>query len=545
MSSLTSSDKASPPQSRQKPGSACEECRRRKLRCDRQQPRCRFCSESSVVCTFTSSRPPRGPKKGHLKVLQARIAALEGRLNQQQNDERFVDLADETVANGIEIEDETHIPVSIHSDDAETPPQDPLPGMKTVDASVSLPETCISDIMQADLDQLYFDRVHSFAPFLHQRRYYSWNRQPAKTEFRTCLQFAMWTLAASVSAQFQNIGDPLYRDTRQKLEALELKDTSIESIDIEQVQAWILLAIYEFMRTDYRRGWMSAGRAFRLIQLMRLHEIDAPNCIPMQIDWIEIEERRRTFWMAYSLDRFISIRNEWPLTLSDSVIMIRLPAPEVEFQSGQPILMGFLSEAITANDQSAMSPFTECTILATISGRALSHRHQSLVENIYVDASQDFWERHQWINATLTDRMQIMSHKYPPALQHVDSMLLFTSMMAQAAVLYLYKIMMRVTPATEENQAVMMEYQTRSLIAAQEIANLSKILPQLSRFKVHPFTPIPLSLCAEFFTSYRDLDDSVYVQLHDILEALRSLRRFNNLAQCILHLFELESVEGL
>lgn len=73
MSSLTSSDKASPPQSRQKPGSACEECRRRKLRCDRQQPRCRFCSESSVVCTFTSSRPPRGPKKGHLKVLQARI----------------------------------------------------------------------------------------------------------------------------------------------------------------------------------------------------------------------------------------------------------------------------------------------------------------------------------------------------------------------------------------------------------------------------------------------------------------------------------------
>lgn len=243
--------------------------------------------------------------------------------------------------------------------------------------------------------------------------------------------------------------------------------------------------------------------------------------------------------------------------------MIRLPAPEVEFQSGQPILMGFLSEAITANDQSAMSPFTECTILATISGRALSHRHQSLVENIYVDASQDFWERHQWINATLTDRMQIMSHKYPPALQHVDSMLLFTSMMAQAAVLYLYKIMMRVTPATEENQAVMMEYQTRSLIAAQEIANLSKILPQLSRFKagpltmllcmilylqtkkVHPFTPIPLSLCAEFFTSYRDLDDSVYVQLHDILEALRSLRRFNNLAQCILHLFELESVEGL
>ena len=73
MSSPTSADKPSPPRSRQKPGSACEECRRRKLRCDRRQPQCGFCAESGVVCTVTSSRPPRGPRRGHLKVLQARI----------------------------------------------------------------------------------------------------------------------------------------------------------------------------------------------------------------------------------------------------------------------------------------------------------------------------------------------------------------------------------------------------------------------------------------------------------------------------------------
>lgn len=169
-------------------------------------------------------------------------------------------------------------------------------------------------------DQLYFDRVHVFTPILHQRRYYSWNRQPTKTETRRSLQYAMWTLAASVSAQFQNIGDSLYQDTRRTLEVVESKDTNIESIDIEQVQAWILLTIYEFTRMNYRRGWMSAGHAFRLIQLMRLHEIDVLNNILFQIDWIETEEKRRTFWMAYSLDRFISIRNGWPLTLSEQVV---------------------------------------------------------------------------------------------------------------------------------------------------------------------------------------------------------------------------------
>ncbi len=242
--------------------------------------------------------------------------------------------------------------------------------------------------------------------------------------------------------------------------------------------------------------------------------------------------------------------------------MIRLPAPELEFQSGQPTLMGFLSEAITANDQSAMSPFTECIILATISGRALSHRHRSLVENIYVNVSQDFWDRHQWIDAILTQRIQILSLKYPPASQHVDPMLLFTSMVAQTTVLYLYKIMECVTPATEENRAVKMEYGRCSLMAAQEIVNLTKTLAQLSCFKarplillpcrvlylqtkqVHPFTPIPLSLCAEFFISYRDLDDSFNVQLQDILEALRGMKRFNNLAQGFLAMFELESGDG-
>ncbi len=78
-------------------------------------------------------------------------AALEGRLVQQQNGDKFIDLADETVVNEISIDDQTHLPCGIPSADAETPPKDPSPGMKTVDSSVGLPETCISDLMQADL----------------------------------------------------------------------------------------------------------------------------------------------------------------------------------------------------------------------------------------------------------------------------------------------------------------------------------------------------------------------------------------------------------
>lgn len=62
-----------PPQPRQLPGSACEECRKRKLRCDRQRPQCGTCADAGIVCEVNHNRLARGPKKGDLKALRSRI----------------------------------------------------------------------------------------------------------------------------------------------------------------------------------------------------------------------------------------------------------------------------------------------------------------------------------------------------------------------------------------------------------------------------------------------------------------------------------------
>jgi hypothetical protein len=133
----------------------------------------------------------------------------------------------------------------------------------------------------------------------------------------------MWTLAASLSAQQEHIRESLYECTRRMLDASDPKDGISEFSDIEHVQARIILLIYELMRTNHQRAWISAGRCFRLLQLMRLYEIDTPeNVARRESDAdpevaIKTEERRRTFWMAYSLDRFISMRGELPLTLNE------------------------------------------------------------------------------------------------------------------------------------------------------------------------------------------------------------------------------------
>lgn len=112
----------------------------------------------------------------------------------------------------------------------------------------------------------------------------------------------------------------MYNETRQMLEELDMIEDDMGAVRIEQVQAWLLIAYYEFARANYRRGWVSAGRAFRLVQLAKLHEIDSPGNRFEGEDAVLIEERRRTFWVAYCLDRFICMRNRWPLTLVEEVV---------------------------------------------------------------------------------------------------------------------------------------------------------------------------------------------------------------------------------
>ena len=120
----------------------------------------------------------------------------------------------------------------------------------------------------------------------------------------------------------------LYTKTRELLEDLDLKAAEDEHRRLEYVQAWILITHYEFVKVNYRRGWLSAGRVFRLVQLLKLYEVDSPSQWNFQDDQanaVDLEERRRTFWVAYCLDRFASVGEGAPTTLSEEMVGIPLP----------------------------------------------------------------------------------------------------------------------------------------------------------------------------------------------------------------------------
>jgi hypothetical protein len=65
------------------------------------------------------------------------------------------------------------------------------------------------------------------------------------------------------------------------------------------------------------------GRTCRLAQLLGLYRLDdedsheKKNILPPPQDWIELEERRRTFWAAFYGDRWSSSGTGWPMIIDD------------------------------------------------------------------------------------------------------------------------------------------------------------------------------------------------------------------------------------
>lgn len=179
-----------------------------------------------------------------------------------------------------------------------------------------------------DRDQIYFDHVHTIMPIINERHYFSWAGQDRLEPARGCLRSAMHTMAAAMSSSFSSLSEALYAQTRQSLSDLDALDTA--AVQLEHIQAGLFVAHYECLRVCEHWAMLTAGRTFRLVQMSRLYDMDAALCfsatsMPVpDMTFSEAEERRRTVWLAFAFDRFLSTRDEWPLTLHEEMVSLSL-----------------------------------------------------------------------------------------------------------------------------------------------------------------------------------------------------------------------------
>ena len=142
--------------------------------------------------------------------------------------------------------------------------------------------------------------------------------------------------------------------------------------------------------------------------MMGLHRmdgagLDVKQCLPPPKDWTEREERRRTFWTAFCVDRYASIGTGWPMSIEESDIMTFLPADEESFELNRPQKTMELHEALEPAGPHKLASFSGVIVLACLFGRNLTHLHRPRRNDQDDDLNGEFWRRHRAMDNILSN----------------------------------------------------------------------------------------------------------------------------------------------
>lgn len=385
-----------PNSNRPKRHTACELCRRRKLKCNGQKPRCETCVRLNKECQYTTLHKKSGPQRGYLKKLETRLEQMEQLLakniamgqNKNTQDLHFGNkrqAESEDSDDGISRNEDpfkrlapprSKQPFLTESEDVLERMPSNFVGPKdyeglamearrvmaapsgTIDlfnhtnaivddqvpTKVLMPmnveEPYPSEAVINQLVDQYFESLHTCYPFISRPRFCS---MISMGRVKPYLLYAVLMTGASLSDnQFFQLQDQMYQRALKYLYKAETRGYGEEIVNLEYVQAAVLLAIHENRIGCFGRAWMTVGKAVKAAHQNNLHDVEASP--PLFSKYASNtpdtplikDEKRRTFWCVYLLDKYCAVGTGWPAGVRESEIRTNLPLDDAAFGNSIP-----------------------------------------------------------------------------------------------------------------------------------------------------------------------------------------------------------------
>lgn len=543
---------------------ACGTCRKRKLKCDSKRPKCSTCARLGHPCHYDEVRKKSGPKRGYVKELEARLKQVETLL-QNESAAPTATAKDSTPDHHANLNKTPAAhPAGLPGMQSSIPPaqQDTnmgntdfnfssdftLDGMAGLDdfnwdmISLGLEEPLPSQDIMDELYQVFFEKVHPSLPFIHRPRFMASLNMSINQRPPVCLRYIMWAHACALIPQYKPSAEQFYQKSRKYIEQDEMKGHGEGFVSIAHAQAWVLIGTYEFKTMYFPRAWMSAGRATRLAQLMGLHRqdrvgLDVKQTMAPPKDWIEREERRRTFWMCYCQDRYASIGTGWPMAIDERDILTNLPASDEAYLTGRAEPTPALQDVMDGQGTSGLSSFAGVCLLATLFGRNLTHLHRPAEDDNDHDLNGEFWKRHRSLdNILLNTSLSLPSHlRLPYGLS--DPNIVFANMNIHTSTICLHQAAIFKADKHKLPAQISAESKRRCIVAADQITNIMKMCSHLDLALLNPFIAFCLYVAARVFVQYlksKKDDTTVRASLVFLLSAMTALRHKNPLTESFL-----------
>ncbi|EXJ82083.1 hypothetical protein A1O1_08152 [Capronia coronata CBS 617.96] len=542
---------------------ACILCRKRKLKCDGHKPSCGTCARLSHDCEYSEERKKSGPKRGYVKLLEARLKQVENLLESRETPREAgpstaqTSTAPETYVSGPSIPPidipafgDASMPDLIPDDNYTDPPLGGINNL-TLNAGddftwemigLGLEEALPAREVMDELNEIYFEKVHPSLPMIHKARFLASMDLAPLARPAPSLRYAMWTNVCAMTPKYSVYAEHFYKRAHKYAQMDEMRGHGESMITIAHCQAWTLLASYEFKHMYFPRAWMSVGKAARLAQMMGLHRqdrvgLDVKQTLPPPRDWTDREERRRTFWAAYCQDRYASVGTGWPMVIDEQDILTNLPASDKAFNSGQPEPTPQLSDILNGEGASSLSPFGGIILLATLYGRNLTHLHRPDQQDKDYDLNGAFWKRHRFLdNILLNTSLSLPSHLRLPAGLN-DPNTVFLNMNIHTATICLHQAAIFKADHNRLPAQISAESKRRCIVAADQITNIMKMISHIDLSMMNPFLAFCLYVAARVFVQYlkaRREDAAVKSSLHFLLSAMNILKAKNPLTESFL-----------
>ncbi|CAL5874636.1 uncharacterized protein PFLUO_LOCUS8933 [Penicillium psychrofluorescens] len=545
---------------------ACVVCRRRKLRCDGKRPSCGTCSRLGHECAYDEARKKSGPKRGYVKQLEARLAQVETLLKgqdpdttqralPQSHDNAFsATLTEESILSlpdisGLAEEMDGPMPTANAAPTSQSgqiffpcsqqsTPNDPSWDLISLGLEEPLPTQDVID----ELDHIYFEKIHPILPIIHRPRYYAALNLAPHMRPPICLRYIMWCHAASVTDKYYSLHVHFYNRARKYADLDEMKGFGESVVSMRHCQTWILIGTYEFRMIYFPRAWLSVGKASRLALMMGLHRLDGEMLDVKQTilpprDWTDREERRRTFWMGFCIDRYASIGTGWPMLIDEQDINTNLPASEESFIKSKPQRTLRLADILAGEGVTTLSPFGCVVVLASLFGKNFLHIHRPSPQDNDHDLNGEFWKRHRsHDNILLHIALSLPDHlRLPTGVEDVN--VIFANMSIHTSTICLHQAAIFKAEKNKMPNQIVTESKRRCLVAANQISSTMKMISHMDLTSLNPFMSFCLYISARVFVQYlksRPDDSTVQSSLQFVIGALNAMKSKNPLTESFL-----------
>ena len=191
------------------------------------------------------------------------------------------------------------------------------------------------ELMKA-LFNLFFDKWHTILPFLYKRRVLEDIASKGPLTRPNTLTFAILALAGYLHPDAGVKEASSYWATRGK--ACFDRAVTEGQFTMHTVQGGIYLCLRMFGLAQMSQMWIFLGSVWRMCSPLGFDRIDSNSAfrgfLPDPRNELEIEERRRTVWAIFILDRLATTSVPWPVCIDDSQFNVNFPVSEEVFQSG-------------------------------------------------------------------------------------------------------------------------------------------------------------------------------------------------------------------